>query len=96
VAGAPISLEAVAHQFHEGLLPEMVQRECFPALTLEQVYGVCAYYLRHRDGAERYLQEAEQDFGTLATRLEGRHPGVVRHREHLRELRERAGPPLTK
>jgi uncharacterized protein (DUF433 family) len=96
VTETPISLEAVVHQFKEGLSPETIQRECFPALTLEQVYGVCTYYLRHRDEVEQYLREAGQDFGTLAARLEGRHPGLVQRREHLRELRERAGQPLTK
>src|SRR5438309_2283294 len=62
VAGTPISLESVVYQFKEGLSPETIQHECFPALTLEQVYGVCTYYLRYREEVEKYLQEAAQDF----------------------------------
>ena len=91
VAGTQISLESVVHQFREGLSPETIQRECFPALTLEQVYGVCTYYLRHREEVEKYLKEAAQDFDRLATRLEEQYPGLLQRREHLRQLRERAG-----
>jgi len=90
VAGTRISLESVVHQFKEGLSPETIQHECFPALTLEQVYGVCTYYLRHRDQVEKYLPEAQQDFDRLATDLERQFPGVLHQREHLRSLRERA------
>ena len=94
VAGTPISLESVVYQFKEGLSPETIQRECFPALTLEQVYGVCTYYLRYREEVEKYLREAEQDFDQLAVQLEEKYPGLLQQREHLRQLRERAGQML--
>lgn len=94
VAGTPISLESVVSQFKEGLSPETIQHECFPALTLEQVYGVCTYYLRYREEVEKYLQEAEQDFDRLAAQLEEKYPGLLQQREHLRQLRERAGQML--
>src|SRR5712692_1588613 len=89
VSGTPISLEAVVHQFKEGLSVETIQRECYPALTLEQVYGVCTYYLRHQEEVERYLKEAEQDLDRLAERLEEEYPGLLHRQEHLRKLRER-------
>jgi uncharacterized protein (DUF433 family) len=89
VSGTPISLEAVVYQFKEGLSVEAIQRECFPSLTLEQVYGVCTYYLRHREEVERYLKEAEQDVDLLAERLQKQYPGLLHQREHLRQLRER-------
>ncbi|MBX3278158.1 MAG: hypothetical protein KF868_09165 [Acidobacteria bacterium] len=90
VAGTPISLESVIYQFKEGLSPETIQHECFLALTLEQVYGVCTYYLRHKEQVEEYLQEAERDFKRLAEQLEAKYPGLLRSKEHLRQLRERA------
>ena len=96
VTGTPISLEAVIHQFKDGLSPETIQRECFPVLTLEQVYGVCTYYLRHREEVEGYLKEATQDLERLAALLEAQSPGVLQHREHLRQLRERADQTLSK
>lgn len=90
VTGTSISLESVIHQFKEGLSVETIQRECFPALTLEQTYGVCTYYLRHREDVERYLTEAEQDFERLAVRLDADYLGLVQHRDHLRQLRDQA------
>jgi hypothetical protein len=85
--GLPISLESVIHQFKEGLSVETIQRECFPALTLEQAYGVCTYYLRHRQDVEKYLREAEQDFDRLSQQLEQTHPGLLKPQEHLGQLR---------
>lgn len=93
VAGTRITLESVVHQFREGLSPETIQQECFPGLTLEQVYGVCTYYLRHRNEVEKYLQEAERDFDSLASDLETEFPGMTHQRDHLRRLRERANQP---
>lgn len=90
VTGTSISLESVIHQFKEGLSIETIQRECFPVLTLEQTYGVCTYYLRHREEVERYLKETEREFERLSDRLEAEYPGLVQHRDHLRQLRDRA------
>ena len=88
VIGTTVSLESVVHQFKEGLSVETIQHECFPSLTLEQVYGVCTYYLRHQEEVEKYLAEAERDFDRLAARLEEEYPGLLHRAEHLRQLRE--------
>lgn len=90
VTGTSISLESVIHQFKEGLSVETIQRECFPALTLEQTYGVCTYYLRHREDVEQYLKEADQDLDRLAGQLEDEYPGLLQRRDHLRQLRDEA------
>src|SRR5262249_38955434 len=39
--------------------------ECFPVLTLEQVYGAITYYLAHRADIDRYLQQADAEFDAL-------------------------------
>jgi hypothetical protein len=39
--------------------------ECFPVLTLEQVYGTITYYLAHRADIDRYLQQADAEFDAL-------------------------------
>jgi hypothetical protein len=39
--------------------------ECFPVLTLEQVYGAIAYYLNHRDEVNAHLKQAEAEYETL-------------------------------
>ena len=43
-----ISLDSVVFAFLDGLSPEAIARECFPTLSLEQVYGAITYYLAHR------------------------------------------------
>ncbi len=48
VAGARVSLDSGVIAFQNGLSPETIASECFPSLTLEQVYGEVAYYLGTR------------------------------------------------
>jgi len=48
VTGTRVSLDSVVYRFLEGLSPESIQADCFPALTLEQVYGAITYYLHNR------------------------------------------------
>ncbi len=59
VAGTRVSLESVVFAFLDGLMPESIAAECFPTLTLEQVYGALAYYLGHRREIDAYIEEVE-------------------------------------
>lgn len=65
IAGTRISLESVVFTFLDGLSPETIVAECFPLLTLEQVYGAITYYLSHKDEIDSYLKKAETEFETL-------------------------------
>jgi len=65
VAGTHVSLDSIVFAFLDGLSPEMIVAECFPILTLEQVYGAITYYLAHRADIDRYLQQADAEFDTL-------------------------------
>ena len=47
VVNTRVSLDSVVVAFLQGLSPEIIAAECFPALSLEQVYGAIAYYLGH-------------------------------------------------
>ncbi|NJN53529.1 MAG: DUF433 domain-containing protein [Anaerolineae bacterium] len=62
VAGSRVSLESVLFAFLEGLSPETIAAECFPVLTLEQVYGAITYYLSHRPELDVYLRRVESGF----------------------------------
>lgn len=62
VSDSRVSLESVIFAFLDGLSPETIAAECFPVLTLEQVYGAITYYLSHRDEVGVYLQQVEADF----------------------------------
>jgi len=59
VSGSRVSLESVIFVFLDGFSPETIVAECFPMLTLEQVYGVITYYLSHRREIDVYLQQVE-------------------------------------
>jgi len=48
ISGTRVSLDSVVLAFLQGLSPESIAAECFPTLTLEQVYGAITYYLAHR------------------------------------------------
>lgn len=58
IAGTRVSLDSVVHAYWNGRLPEAIVAD-FPSLTLEQVHGAFAFYLRHQPAIDAYL--AEQD-----------------------------------
>jgi uncharacterized protein (DUF433 family) len=65
VAGTRVSFDSVIIAYLEGLSPETIVTECFPTLTLEQVYGAITYYLAHRAEIDRYLEQADAEFEAL-------------------------------
>lgn len=62
ITGSRVSLESVIFAFLDGLSPETIVSECFPILTLEQVYGAITYYLSHRRQLDHYLQNIDAEF----------------------------------
>lgn len=60
--GSRVSLESVILAFLDGLSPETIVTECFPTLTLEQVYGAITYYLANREGVNHYLENLDTEF----------------------------------
>jgi hypothetical protein len=57
-----------------------VQR--YPTVTLADIYAVMAYYLRHREEIEAYLDAREQHAKAVHQRIE-------RHQGDLSDLRQR-------
>ncbi len=74
VKGTRVSLDSVVYRFLEGLSPESIQADCFPALTLEQVYGAITYYLHNRAGVDAYLRAADADYEQFRARLRADYP----------------------
>ena len=58
VTGTRVSLDSVVHAYWDGRMPEAIVAD-FPSLTLEQVYGAIAFYLRNRQEIDKHF--AEQD-----------------------------------
>jgi uncharacterized protein (DUF433 family) len=65
VAGTRVSLDSIVLAFLDGLSPETIAVECFPVLTLEQVYGAITYYLAHRSDIDDYLRQMDAEFEAL-------------------------------
>ena len=78
VRGTRVSLDSIVYRFLEGLSPESIQADCFPTLTLEQVYGAITYYLRNRADVDAYLQEADRAYESLRQRLRAEYPEAHR------------------
>ncbi len=62
VSGTRVSLDSVVIAFQQGFSADTIARDCFPILTLEQVYGSIAYYLAHRAEIDAYLKKEEAEF----------------------------------
>lgn len=85
LAGERISIDSIIYSFRDGLSPETISRECFPGLTLEQVYGAITFYLANRAELDAYLlkweahheamlaeqREAEPELATRMARARG-------------------------
>ena len=73
VAGTRVSLDSVVYSFWEGLSPESIV-DSFETLTLEEVYGAIAYYLRHRTEIDAHLKQSEAEFDRLCQRARDVNP----------------------
>ena len=65
ISGTRVSLDSVVISFQQGLSPETIARECFPTLTLEEVYGAITYYLGHRVEIDSYLEKDDAEYEAL-------------------------------
>lgn len=78
VRATRISLDSIVYRFLEGLSPESIQADCFPNLTLEQVYGAITFYLANRAEVDAYLQEADKEFEAFRRRVRDEYPEAHR------------------
>jgi uncharacterized protein (DUF433 family) len=56
IKGTRVGIEQLLSAYLAGNLPEEIAVE-FPSVTLEQIHGVIAWYLRNRNEADAYLAE---------------------------------------
>jgi uncharacterized protein (DUF433 family) len=86
VAGTRVALDSIVRRFWEGDIPESIVQS-FPVLTLEQVYGAIAYYLRHQAVIDAYLRQVESEEAAIVNQL--RHRNHTLHERLARLKRER-------
>jgi uncharacterized protein (DUF433 family) len=85
IRGSRVSLDSVVYRFLEGLSPETIQADCFPTLTLEQVYGAISYYLANRAEVDLYLQQADKDYDNFRQRVRAEYPEAHRRLDAILE-----------
>jgi len=90
VSGTRVSLDSVVYRFLEGLAPETIA-DCFPVLTLEQVYGAITYYLSQREEMDVYFKTADQDYEAFRQRVRATSPGLSRRLDELLHTTEVTG-----
>lgn len=78
VRGARVSLDSIVYRFLEGLSPESIQADCFPILTLEQVYGAITFYLHNRAAIDEYLRRADAEYDSFRERVRAEYPQAHR------------------
>lgn len=78
VAGTRVSLKSVVLVFQNGLSPETIAAECFPTLTLEEVYGAITYYLGHQAEIDQYLKESAVEAEKLRQEMRAAEPEFYR------------------
>src|SRR5256885_14068829 len=83
ILGTRVSLDSVVYRFLEGLSPESIQADCFPTLTLEQVYGAITYYLHHRAAVDAYLLQADAEYEQFRERVRAEFPEAHRRLDRI-------------
>jgi uncharacterized protein (DUF433 family) len=68
-----VTLDTLIANFKQGVTPEQIVLQ-FDTLELADVYAVIAYYLRHQDDVEAYLQQQEQEAQAIREEIERRFP----------------------
>ena len=80
VSGTRVTLETLVHAFQQGATAEEIAQQ-YPSVPLADVYATIAYYLKHREEVDSYLQNVEEE--------EARALQEIRSRSPLADLRER-------
>ena len=87
LAGTRVSLNSIVHAYWGGRLPEAIVAD-FPSLSLEQVHGAIAFYLRHRSAIDQYLSEQDAKWQQL------QQDSAARHGPLLQRVRSAAARPF--
>jgi len=59
VGGARVTLDTIVIAFQQGATAEELAQQ-YPTVPLSNIYAAIAYYLRHRDEVEAYLEEGKR------------------------------------
>jgi len=87
VRGTRVGVEHVLEAYLAGSLPEEIALE-FPTVTLEQVHGTIAWYLRNQAEADAYLERWRARAREVRSQqLEAVQPDLIRRLRQLAQER---------
>jgi uncharacterized protein (DUF433 family) len=72
VGGTRLTLDTVLGAFERGDTPDEIIQG-FPDLSLADVYAIIAYYFRHRQEVDAYLEAREAEAAELRKKFEALH-----------------------
>jgi uncharacterized protein (DUF433 family) len=84
IAGSRVPLYAVIYHFQLGSTPEQIAYK-FQGLHPADIYAVIAYYLRHREEIDKYLQEQESEADARQRQIES-DPNYQREKREFHDL----------
>ena len=83
LADSRVSLDSVIHGYWNGRSPEAIAEE-FPSLSVEQVYGAIAFYLRHRTQMDLFLEEQAELWKQVQRHSQSQHGPLLDRLRHSR------------
>jgi uncharacterized protein (DUF433 family) len=69
VGGTRVTLDTIVVAFQQGGTAEEIAQQ-YPTVKLSDIYAAIAYYLRHRDAVEAYLEEGNRHADALRQKQE--------------------------
>ena len=80
ISGTRVLLDLLVYAYHQGETPEHII-QMYPTLSLEKVYFALAYYLRHREEVDTYIQRMEAEAEQLREAWEAQNPPRIARAE---------------
>lgn len=91
VGNSRVLLELVIRTFEHGATPETIVQQ-YPTCTLSEIYGVIAYYLRHRQEVDAYLATRERQADEVRRRIESQQRDMMELRQRMMARKKTMAP----
>ncbi len=88
IADTRVSLDSVVYSWLQGDSPETIA-DNFSAITLEEVYGVIAFYLANQTEIDEYLRQGEVEYEKLKDQWRANNSALYRKLLAAKEARRK-------
>jgi len=83
IADSRLALEVVLDYHHQGMTAEAIAEGYADIITLADVHAVLAYYHRHREEVDHYLQRRDREAEEARRQIEANQPPRPRFHDEL-------------